>query len=160
VTIRAVPRDPRSCSGVTNVEIRHAGPADGDALFPLLQGFAMSYPSDRAAFDAHLPRLVEAEHAEVWVACADEQVIGYLVAFHLLTLFANGVVTEVQELMVDPGWRGQGVGGRLVKTVIQSARARGSAEVTVPTRRAEAFYESLGFERTASYLKLELASSP
>ena len=119
----------------------------------------MSYPSDRAAFDAHLPRLLEAEHAEVWVACADQQVIGYLVAFHLLTLYANGVVTEVQELMVDPGWRGRGVGGRLVETAIQSARAGGSVEVTVPTRRAEAFYERLGFARTASYLKLELASS-
>jgi GNAT superfamily N-acetyltransferase len=144
---------------VTGIEIRRAGPADGEALFPLLQGFAMSYPSDRAAFDAHLPRLVEAEHAAVWVACADEQVIGYLVAFHLLTLYANGVVTEIQELMVAPEWRGQGVGGLLVKTAIQNARARGSVEVTVPTRRAEAFYESVGFERTASYLKLGLASS-
>jgi N-acetylglutamate synthase-like GNAT family acetyltransferase len=143
---------------VTDVVIRRADPADGDALFALLQGFAMSYPADRAAFDAHLPRLVEAGHAEVWVACAGEQVIGYLLAFHLLTLYANGVVTEVQELMVDPGWRGQGVGGGLVRTVIQSARAGGSVEVTVPTRRAEAFYASLGFEQTASYLKLELAS--
>jgi N-acetylglutamate synthase-like GNAT family acetyltransferase len=141
---------------VRDVVIRRADRADGAALFPLLQEFAMSYRPDRAAFDAHLPRLVDAEHAELWVACADEQVIGYLLAFHLLTLYANGVVTEVQELMVDPGWRGQGVGGDLVKTVIQSARARGSVEVTVPTRRAEAFYESFGFERTASYLKLEL----
>lgn len=116
----------------------------------------MSYRPDRAAFDVHLPRLVDAEHAELWVACADEQVIGYLLAFHLLTLYANGVVTEVQELMVDPGWRGQGVGGDLVKTAIRSARARGSVEVTVPTRRAEAFYESLGFEQTAIYLKIEL----
>jgi N-acetylglutamate synthase-like GNAT family acetyltransferase len=143
---------------VGDVVIRRADRADGDALFPLLQEFAMSYRPDRAAFDAHLPRLVDAEHAELLVACADEQVIGYLLAFHLLTLYANGVVTEVQELMVDPGWRGRGVGSDLVKTVIQSARARGSVEVTVPTRRAEAFYESLGFEQTASYLKLEVTA--
>jgi GNAT superfamily N-acetyltransferase len=141
---------------VTEVEIRPAVAADGDALFPLLQGFATSHPPERSAFNANLPRLVEAEHAELWVACADRQPIGYLLAFHLLTLYANGVVTEVQELMVDPAWRGRGIGRRLVDTVVESARARGSVEVTVPTRRAESFYEACGFEPTASYLKLEL----
>ena len=142
---------------MTDVVIRRADAADGEALFPLLEGFAMSYRPDRAAFDAHLPRLVEAEHAELWVACAQEQAIGYLLAFHLLTLYANGVVTELQELMVDPAWRGQGVGRGLVRSAIDSARARGSVEVTVPTRRAEPFYAALGFEPTATYLKLELA---
>jgi N-acetylglutamate synthase-like GNAT family acetyltransferase len=138
------------------VAVRPAALSDADALFSLLEQFATSHTPDREAFEAHLPRLVDADNAELWVACADDDVIGYLLAFHLVTLHANGLITEVQELVIDPGRRRQGVGTRLVQTAIVSARARGSAEVTVPTRRAGEFYESLGFATTASYLKLEL----
>ena len=79
--------------------------------------------------------------------------IGYLLAFDLLTLFANGLVTELQRLSVLEAHRGHGIGRTLVKEAISRATARGSVEVTVPTRRAGDFYYLLGFERTAEYFK-------
>jgi GNAT superfamily N-acetyltransferase len=140
------------------VLIRPARPADADALFPLLQQFAMSYRPDRAAFDRHLPLLVAADHADLLVAELDGRPVGYALAFHLLTLYANGVVAELQELMVAPEHRGRGIGRRLVTAIIERARAVGAVEVTVPTRRAAEYYLRLGFEDTATYLKLKLSA--
>ena len=78
--------------------------------------------------------------------------------FDLLTLFANELVTELRTLPVLEGNRGHGIGRTLVKEEISRATARGSVEVTVPTRRAGGFYDLLGFERTADYFKFPLNS--
>jgi len=138
-----------------DIEIRPARLSDSDALFGLLIQFAVSYRPDRAAFDRHLPLLLTSDTAMLRVAVRDGGVIGYLLGFHLLTLYANGPVLEIQELMVDPAHRGQGVGRRLLTSTIEAAWAQGCVEVTVPTRRAGPYYEKLGFVETASYFKLK-----
>ena len=138
--------------------IRPAELADAEALFPLVRQFAMSYPTDQGAFERHFPLLLAADHADLLVAEVDRQIVGYALAFGLLTLFANGVVVELQELMVAPERRGQGFGRRLVEAVVERAEAAGAVEVTVPTRRARDFYLPLGFEETATYLKRTLQS--
>ena len=73
------------------------------------------------------------------------------------TLFANGAVVQVEELFVEEAKRGAGTGQVLVAAVVEWARQRGAVEVTVPTRRAGAYYERLGFERTAEYYHALLA---
>jgi GNAT superfamily N-acetyltransferase len=138
-----------------SLEIRPARPEDADALFDLLTQFATSYRPDRAAFDAHLPLLIASDTALLRVAAREGQVLGYLLGFQFLTLYANGPLLEVQELMVDPAYRGQGVGRRLLAAAIETAWERGCVEVTVPTRRAGPYYERLGFIETAAYYKLK-----
>ena len=140
-----------------DVLIRSARISDADALFPLLQQFAMSYRPDRATFDRHYPLLLAADHADLLVAEVDDQLVGYALAFNLLTLYANGIVVELQELMVAPEYRSRGIGRRLVTEVMDRARAAGAIEMTVPTRRAVEYYLRLGFAQTATYLKLKLA---
>jgi GNAT superfamily N-acetyltransferase len=136
-----------------DLAVRPARLSDADGLFPLVEQFAMSYRPDRAAFDRHFPMLVEAEHADCLVAEVGGRIVGYAVAFRLVTLYANGIVVELQELMVAPEHRGLGIGRRLVEAVIDRARAASAVEVTVPTRRAGPYYLRLGFEETASYFK-------
>jgi N-acetylglutamate synthase-like GNAT family acetyltransferase len=135
------------------LEIRPARLADADRLFPLVEQFATSYRPNRAAFERNLPLLVAAEHADILVAELGERLVGYAVAFRLVTLYANGIVAELQELMVAPDQRGLGVGRRLVEAVCARAQAVGAVEVTVPTRRAGAYYLKLGFEETAAHFK-------
>jgi N-acetylglutamate synthase-like GNAT family acetyltransferase len=139
------------------VTIRPARQADGDALFPLVQQFAISYRPERAAFDRHFPDLLASDHADLVVAEHDGQVVGYALAFALVTLYANGIVVELQELMVGPEYRSHGVGRRLVEAVLERARERGAIEMTVPTRRAGSYYLRLGFEETATYFKRRVA---
>ena len=91
------------------------------------------------------------------VAVLGGQVVGYALGAVSLTLYANGPVLELQELMVAPELRGRGIGRRLVGAVLECALAAGCAEATVPTRRARDFYVRLGFEETAVYLKRRLS---
>ncbi len=47
-----------------------------------------------------------------------------------------------------------------IERCIELARAAGAVELTVPTRRAVAYYLRLGFEETATYLKRKLTGAP
>ena len=121
-----------------------------------MRQFATSYSPQRDLFDEHLPRLLAADHVDLLVCQSLDRLVGYALAFRLLTLFANGIVVELQELMVAPAWRGHGIGRRLVRAVADRAERMGAVEVTVPTRRARDFYLHLGFEDTAAYFKCRL----
>ena len=83
-------------------------------------------------------------------------VAGYVLASDSLTLFANGIVTELLELYVMGSERRRGVGRALVQSAVDRARLRGALEVTVPTRRAGPFYLNLGFVQTAEFFKLKV----
>ena len=141
----------------SDILIRPARLADAEAIFPLLQQFATSYQPDGAAFDRQYPRVLAADHTDLLVADMAGTVVGYALAFRLLTLYANGIVVELQELMVAPEHRRQGIGRRLVEGIVERSRAAGAIEVTVPTRRAHEFYLPLGFEESAAYLKRPLS---
>jgi GNAT superfamily N-acetyltransferase len=138
---------------VADLVIRPATLADAGGVFAQLSQFAVSYRPNRTAFDKHLPQLIASEDADLLVASRRGEVVGYLLASRLLTLYANGLVTEIQELMVDPRYRGQGIGRSLIEAAVERAWTAGCIEVAVPTRRAAAFYEDLGFAESAAYLK-------
>jgi predicted N-acetyltransferase YhbS len=135
---------------------RPAEERDRDAVFALLQQFATSYTPERSAFDSHYPRLLSSDRDVLLVADAGDAVVGYVLASVALTLYANGPVTQIEELIVAPSRRGEGIGRALVEAVVERARAAGAMEVTVPTRRAGDYYLRLGFERTADYYRLRL----
>jgi len=134
--------------------IRPALASDGTRVWQLLRQFATSYPPDEAAFGATFPKLMGREGTVLLVAEADGFVSGYLLAFELPTLFANGPILEIMELAVDEARRGQGLGRALVKRALELAWSRHCVEAVVPTRRASKFYERFGFTRTADYLRL------
>jgi len=136
--------------------VRPAAAADADAVFTLLGQFATSYVPDRRRFDQHYSVLLAAADADLLVAAVNAKVVGYTLGFRLPTLHANGVVLTIQELIVDPAYRGHGLGRMLVETLIARGQDAGAVEVTVPTRRAQDFYRHLGFLETATYLKRPL----
>jgi ribosomal protein S18 acetylase RimI-like enzyme len=140
------------------LDVRHAlaSDADAEAVFRLLGRFATSYKPARPAFDSNYPRLLEKDGVDLLVAGLHGRVVGYILASDSLTLFANGVVTELVELYVEEEERGRGIGRELVRQAVARARDRGAVEVTVPTRRARSFYLALGFELTAELFKLNL----
>ena len=111
----------------------------------------MSYEPDRNAFGPSFAAMIDSQDVALLVADDGGTLAGYVMAVEFGTLFANGVVAQIEELFVEEAKRGADTGQALVAAVVEWARRRGAVEVTVPTRRAGAYYERLGFKRTAEY---------
>ena len=133
------------------MKTRAATAADADAVFAMLQRFAMSYEPDRNAFATSFAAMIDSQDVALLMADDGGTLAGYVMAVEFSTLFANGVVAQIEELFVKEAKRGTGTGHALVAAVVEWARRRGAVEVTVPTRRAGGYYERLGFECTAEY---------
>jgi|GEM_PF-6672837 hypothetical protein len=82
--------------------IRSAVQADANAVFGLLAQFVVSYPAERAAFDRTFPELILSDSANLLVATDNDKVVGYALALRMMTLYANGDLWNLQELIVAP----------------------------------------------------------
>lgn len=95
------------------------------------------------------------------VAESGGQVVGFISVVFYKTLFHRGGTALINELVVDRGARGMGIGRALVERVVAEARARGMDEVEVGTeqsnQRAKAFYRGCGFDEEYVLLGMEFA---
>ena len=138
------------------VKIRLAQSTDGDTLFVLAQSFATSFVVQEQAFRRSFLQLLDSSEAYLAVAELQEQVIGYVLGFDHATLYANGRVGWVEELMVDASSRRQGIGQQLMREFEGWARGRDCQLVALATRRAAPFYHSIGYEESATYFRKRL----
>jgi GNAT superfamily N-acetyltransferase len=140
------------------VEIREAVPDDRLQVWPLVEAFATSYVPDRHAFSRSFDALVARDDTAVLVAvdAAAGRIVGYVLASCHGTLFANGPVAWVEEVMVDEASRRAGVGRQLISAAEAWGSDVGVAYVALATRRADDFYLHLGYEKSATYYKKEL----
>ena len=100
---------------MNQMTVRRALLSDADAVFRLLSKFATSYKPVRPAFDSNYAKLLGNGETDILVAERGGLVVGYILASDSLTLFANGVVTELMELYVEEENRGRGIGRDLVE---------------------------------------------
>jgi GNAT superfamily N-acetyltransferase len=135
------------------VRVRAAEPSDIDALQALAVAFATSFTVERDTVAKTLPSLLERPDGCVLVAERTGVVVGYLLGFLHPTFYANGPVGWVEELMVAPGCRRQGVGRDLMRGFEAWVTSRRGKLVALATRRAAAFYDALGYEESAAYLR-------
>jgi GNAT superfamily N-acetyltransferase len=148
------------CPDTSPVVIRRAQPSDRDQLWPLVQDFAASFSPERSAFDRSLDALIAREDTLLVVAEAPGSVItGYLLASHHRTLFANAPVAWVEEVMVAAPARRSGIGRALMAEAERWAAGVPTPYIALATRRAEAFYINLGYERSATFLRKMLGSA-
>jgi GNAT superfamily N-acetyltransferase len=134
-------------------QIRPAKASDGDALFELAEQFAISFRPQRDAFETCLRELASDPAAWLSVADCGGKIAGYCLGFDHFAFFANGRVAWIEELMVGDAWRRQRIGACLVAAFEEWSRSRGVALVALATRRAAAFYTSLGYEESATYFR-------
>lgn len=109
--------------------LRPAVPSDLGAVRPLLT--AAKLPLDG----------VPADLAHFIVAERDGEVVG------TIGLEDYGAAVLLRSAVVSPALRGTGLGERLVRALLASARARGSHEVVLLTTTAEQWFPRFGFER-------------
>jgi GNAT superfamily N-acetyltransferase len=136
------------------IVVREASVVDRDAIWPLTRDFATSFTPTRSAFNDSFELVLADTHMLLLVADAPRVgPVGYLLANRHATLFANGPVAWVEEVMVDPSVRGGGLGRRLVCRAEVWARAGGARYLALATRRAEGFYQALGYEGSAVFFR-------
>lgn len=131
------------------ITIRRAVPPDA-SLVAVLSG-TLGYPAEAAVIMRRLERLSSRADNIVLVAeAASGRVVGWLHGVEE-ELLESGGRCEILGLVVDPEFRGGGIGRRLVTAAADWAASRGLAELTVRSNvvRVEShpFYERLGFDR-------------
>jgi GNAT superfamily N-acetyltransferase len=113
----------------------------------LLRG--LGYEVGIAELAARFARLLGAEDHRVAIAEHDGRVAGLAHAFARPAL-EQPYEAVVQALVVDPAWRGQGIGRALMREAEAWAAARGLPSVALHTRSAQAFYRRLGYRQLAT----------
>lgn len=97
---------------------------------------------------ARLRRIIKSRDVELWVVRDGKKIIG------MGTLATAPVPTSlhasIEDVVVDKMYRGQGLGRRIVQTLIKRARARGARHVGLTSRpdraAANTLYKKLGFK--------------
>jgi GNAT superfamily N-acetyltransferase len=117
---------------------------------------------DRTRIETLLRRLLaEPERGACWVAEADGQLCGYLLAVYMFSLEHGGLMAEIDEVFVSAQKRSMGVGALLVAQAERDLEMRGlvrlQLQLGIENRRARAFYERHGFRRRAGYELLDKA---
>ena len=140
----------------SDVVIRDAEHGDEPELFDLAAAFATSFVVDREHFGSRLAAMIDDASTLLRVAAGNGRAVGYVAASVHPTLYANGPVGWIEELMVDPAHRRLGVGGLLASSAERWAHERGCVMVALATRRAAEFWSAMGFEPSATYLRRPL----
>jgi GNAT superfamily N-acetyltransferase len=141
------------------VNIRSAESKDGEAFLRLVIGLA-DYESLPPPNETAQQRLLEdafgkQKRFDLLLAEVDGQIAGYAVVFETYSTFLARPKLYLEDLFVNPKFRGLGIGERLFKATAQEAARRGCArmEWTVLDWNEPAirFYERLGAEHEKAW---------
>src|SRR5690606_5422869 len=123
----------------TEPTIRRAGGADvGDMLrlvreygdFEGVGGF------DGGRVGAQLEWLLSEERlGAAWLAVDGDMPVGYLLAVYVFSLEHLGLTAEIDEFFIRPGFRGGGMGARMLRTAEQAFRQAGCTNVSLQVGR-------------------------
>ncbi|GAB2566297.1 GNAT family N-acetyltransferase [Gracilibacillus alcaliphilus] len=141
------------------IRYRKATMQDENELFHLAKQLATSFTVNQKDFAKVLPSLLQNRDVDIIVAEQQQQLVGYVLAFHHPAFYANGTVSWVEELYVTEECRGKAVGKRLMQEIEEAAKERGSKLMALATRRAADFYQAIGYEKSATYFKKTFAVS-
>jgi GNAT superfamily N-acetyltransferase len=138
------------------LNIRLAASADIDAMVELIGGLYTLEPDN--VFDADKARrglrllLGAPDAAAVWVADRQGAVVGMCSAQLGISTVEGGPVAWVEDVVVAPALRGQGIGRRLLEAVAAWATRRGLSRLQLLADRdndaARAFYTRLDWRAT------------
>ncbi len=138
------------------VVIREASTADQDAILTLLRIYCEEANTPLA--DEHLlaglsPLLTKNQHGVVLVA-EDENVIGYSILTWGWGIESGGMEALVDEMLIHPKRRGEGIGEKLLQATLSRAKQEGVKVVFLETEkdnpRSRKLYSKLGFEEETS----------
>lgn len=106
-------------------------------------------PDEHTCSLAELEAIVSDKNIAFMVAKDRERVMGMATLYILMKLSKN--VAHVEDVVVDSGYRGQGLGEKLMRKLIDVAREKGIKTLTLTSRpervAGNKLYQKLGFEQ-------------
>lgn len=141
---------------MSTVQIRAAVPDDIPRLCELLAIlFAQEadfQPDPQRQARALSLIIANAEIGRIYCAVQSDTIIGMVSILFSVSTAEGGRAAWLEDMIVHPDWRGQGVGGQLLDHAISGAKAAGCLRVALLTDRANEaamrFYEHAGFKRS------------
>ena len=146
----------RNMSTSESVEIRPAARGDVSAILALYgeleSGSNLETPADESWGDSAWDRMMRSGQ-HLLVAVLDGRVVGTVTLIIQPTLRHQGAtMAELENVVVDPNWRGRGVRSKLVRHALNIARGAGAYKLHLlsdfTTSDAYPFYEDLEFVHT------------
>ncbi len=145
------------------IEIRPAEEADVEAILRLyaLPEFDNGRTLPPAAARERFARTRLYPDYRFYVCAAEGRIVGTYSLLVMEKIVQMGAVAGiVDDVIVEPSWRGQGIGTRMMRDAMARCREKGCYKMALSTnvKRAEAhrFYESLGFVRHGYSFIVEL----
>jgi GNAT superfamily N-acetyltransferase len=134
------------------------------ALLGLLFAQEADFQPDPAAQARGLRRIFDdSAQGQLLLARDGGQVRGMVSLLWSVSTALGGPVAWLEDLVVAPEWRGQGLGRALVTAAVELCRERGLGRISLLTdddnHRAQALYASLGF-RASSMVPMRLQLGP
>lgn len=119
-----------------------------EAFNSLLKQLSTKPESQASVSAEHLQRIVEASNSVLLVAADEGKIIG--TATVIWNAKPTGVFAHVEDVVVDNGYRGQGIGEKLVRRLIEIARDEGVETIELTSRpvrvAANKLYQKIGFQ--------------
>lgn len=140
-----------------NIEIRRGRADDSKSLLAL----ARQYQTGRETigqdeFEIALDNVLRQRDQEtnvLFVAEQDGRVTGYSLLTVSRLLHAPGLTAHLQEIVVDAGSRGNGIGDRLMQANENYCMGRGVRQISASTARIGSFYNHRGFEPVGEHYR-------
>ncbi|MBV1775069.1 GNAT family N-acetyltransferase [Burkholderiaceae bacterium DAT-1] len=137
---------------VQTLRLRAAGIGDFAAFAKLTS--QLGYPVDQTELRANLERILAKDDHAVFIAMDEEgHICGWVHGYTRLLIGAAPTI-EVDGMVVDSNYRGQGVGRSLMTALELWAQTRGIVGVSlrsaVQREEAHRFYRGLGYQHVKS----------
>jgi N-acetylglutamate synthase-like GNAT family acetyltransferase len=140
---------------LADVTIRLATENDVPQILPLIRSLIELYSEpvpDRDAMAEIVAQQITSDGHEYVVAEAGDHVFGCLLVCYYLSTWAAAPYAMLQDFIVEPDWRNQGVGSTMFAYARDRARIRGCARVDLVLQgklaQAKRFFQRWGFRRT------------
>ena len=138
-------------------EISLATPADIPRLCDLLAILftqEADFEPDEAKQSAALKKIIEhPETGHILILRANKEITGMVSLLYTVSTACGGKVALLEDMIIRPGMRGAGWGGKLLQAAIEHAKREGCLRITLLTDRANdaaiRFYLQHGFVMSA-----------
>lgn len=143
-----------------DVSIRNFEDRDFDQVFGLLEQLWSYKELNHAGLKKMLDHNLASPGHFYIVAASGAQVVGFCSLTVKHNLWLQDFLGNVDEMVVDGRYRGQGIGKKLMQRITEIAKENNcrqlELESSFPREKAHTFYEELGFEKRAFLFSKQL----